>query len=119
MNAQSQHAIAEEIAAQIFGLGPVEVTRYFGGAGLRADGVQFGFVMKGVFYLRTDDDTRLAFVARGAAPFTYGGASGPVTVTTYFETPAEILEDEGRLSAWAGDALRASATAANAKRRSA
>ncbi len=33
----------------------MSVTRFFGGAGLSKDGVQFCFVIEGVLYLRVDD----------------------------------------------------------------
>lgn len=103
----SQRALAEDYAALIEGIGPISVHRYFGGASLRADGVQFGFVMKGVLYLKTDEANRVHFIARGCAPFSYRGASGPVTVTAYFEAPSEVLDDAEILSTWAADALRA------------
>jgi TfoX/Sxy family transcriptional regulator of competence genes len=44
---------------------------------------------------------------REAAPFTYSGARGPVTVAAYYEAPDDILDDAEVLSAWAADALRA------------
>ena len=44
--------LALEIAERIDTLPRVTVSRFFSGAGLVADGVQFGFVMKGSLYLR-------------------------------------------------------------------
>jgi len=102
-----QRALAEEYAARIDGLGPISVHRYFGGASLRADGVQFGFVMKGVLYLKADEVSRGAFERHGCAPFSYAGTSGQVTVAAYYEAPSEILEDPEGLAGWAADALRA------------
>ncbi|MFH1556335.1 MAG: hypothetical protein B7Z41_08830 [Rhizobiales bacterium 12-66-7] len=103
----SQRALAEDYAARIDGLGPISVHRYFGGASLRADGVQFGFVMKGVLYLKADELSRGAFERHGCAPFSYPGASRQVTVAAYYEAPSEILDDPEGLSGWAADALRA------------
>ncbi|MBU0642708.1 MAG: TfoX/Sxy family protein [Alphaproteobacteria bacterium] len=103
----SQRALAEGFAEQIEGIGEISVHRYFGGAGLRADGVQFGFVMKGVLYLKVDDASRMAFKARECAPFRYSGASGAVTVAAYYEAPDDILDDADMLSVWASEALRA------------
>ncbi|MGE0407999.1 MAG: TfoX/Sxy family protein, partial [Amphiplicatus sp.] len=51
----TQRALAEHFAERIDGIGPVSVHRYFAGAALRAEGTQFGFVMKGVLYLKVDD----------------------------------------------------------------
>ncbi|MGE0410333.1 MAG: TfoX/Sxy family protein, partial [Amphiplicatus sp.] len=95
---------------------PVSVHRYFAGAALRAEGTQFGFVMKGVLYLKVDDANLANFTERGCAPFSYGGASGQVTVAAYYAAPSEIVDDSERLSAWAADALRA-AGKAQARRR--
>jgi DNA transformation protein and related proteins len=61
---------ALDIAERINTPGRVTVSRFFAGAALVADGVQFGFVMKGSLYLRVDDKSRVAFEALGAAPFT-------------------------------------------------
>lgn len=99
--------LAEDFASRIYGAGAISVHRYFAGASLRADGVQFGFVVKGVFYLRTDDANRPGFLSRGCAPFSYRGASGQVTVAAYHEAPSDILDDDEQLSAWAAGALRA------------
>ena len=44
--------LALEIAERIDTLPRVTVSRFFSGAGLVADGVQFGFVMRGSLYLR-------------------------------------------------------------------
>jgi len=113
-NAQRQ--LAEDLADRIEGIGQVSVHRYFGGVALRAYGVQFGFVMKGVLYLKVDDVARRAFEARGCAPFSYLGAAGRVTVADYYEAPSDILDDAEKLSAWAGDALRAARAARNGDR---
>lgn len=47
MSPNSARDLALEIAERINALGPMTVTRFFAGAGLVADDVQFGFVMKG------------------------------------------------------------------------
>jgi TfoX/Sxy family transcriptional regulator of competence genes len=112
----AQRALAEDFAERIEGIGLVSLHRFFAGTGLRAEGVQFGFVMKGILYLRTDEANRAHFLARGCAPFRYGGASGPVTVAAYYEAPSEILDDSERLSAWAADALRAARSAQGGRR---
>ncbi|RAB79839.1 TfoX/Sxy family protein, partial [Burkholderia multivorans] len=69
MNWQAEKARGEEIAYQLSGLSAVTVTRLFGGAALRLDGVMFGFVARGSLFLRVDDVNRPAFVAAGMGPF--------------------------------------------------
>lgn len=107
MSTDSAWEFALDIAARIDRLGPVTVKRLFGGAALVMEDVQFGFVMKGSLYLRVDDPGRAVFEARGAAPFVYLGGSKAVTVASYYEAPAEILEDPEDLRDWAAKAHRA------------
>ncbi|MCA8933922.1 MAG: TfoX/Sxy family protein [Rhodospirillaceae bacterium] len=107
MSLQLARAQAEEIAERIAGLGPVAVTRFFSGAGLVLEGVQFAFVIAGSLYLKVDDETRPQFEAAGAAPFSYSGPKKQVVVTSYYETPASVLEEDDTLTAWAADAVGA------------
>lgn len=106
--------LALEIAERLGGVDDVVVKRFFGGAALLAAGLQFGFVMKGSLYLRTDDTNRAAFEAMGAAPFQYTGAGRTVTVQGYFETPAEIVEDSELLRSWVAQARHAAVIARGA-----
>jgi TfoX/Sxy family transcriptional regulator of competence genes len=97
---------AREIAGHIDSLGPITVARFFGGAGLAAQGVQFAFVMGETVYLRTDETTRPEFEALGAVPFEYVGANGIVTVTSYYEVPQTIVAEARELDRWAATAHR-------------
>jgi DNA transformation protein and related proteins len=111
MTAPSARAVALDIAERIQRLGAIGVKRFFGGAGLTCGGVQFAFVMKGSLYLRVDERMRADIEAQGGAPFVYAGASGPVTVASYYEASANVLEDDRALSQWAAKALRAALSA--------
>jgi DNA transformation protein len=105
--------LARDFADRIHGVGPVSTSRFFGGVALKADGVQFGFVMKGSLYLRVHSEGRAALEAMGALPFQYSSRSEKVTVTSYYEVPAEVMEDPDMLSYWA---VRAHAAAPKPKR---
>ena len=111
MSPTSTRDRALELAGQLAGLGPVAVTRFFGGAGLACEGIHFDFVMKGTLYLRVDDHTCPAFEALDAAPFAYAGRPGTVTVASYFALPDEIVDDPDELLRWAEQAHRAARTA--------
>lgn len=104
MSVVSARELALDFAERIKTLGSVSVSRFFGGAGLVAAGVQFGFVMKGSLYLRVNDKTRPNFEALGAAPFTYAGRIDKVTVATYYEAPCDVVEDSDELGRWANEA---------------
>jgi TfoX/Sxy family transcriptional regulator of competence genes len=107
MSAAREFAL--EIAERINGLGPVTVRRFFSGAGLVADGVQFAFVIGGSLYLKVDDEFRPAFEAMGAKPFVYEGKRKPVTISSYYETPEEVIYDDDELRRWAIRSHRAAA----------
>ena len=109
--------LALEIAERIDTLPSVTVSRFFSGAALVADGVQFGFVMKGSLYLRVDDKNRAAFEALASKPFVYAGRSKTVTVASYYEAPSEVVDDPDVLGRWAAEAHRA-ATAAQRREKS-
>ena len=111
MKAATARDLAVDIAGRIDGLGPIGVGRFFAGAALLADGVQFGFVMKGTLYLRVDDASRPDFEALGARPFSYAGSSKIVTVASYYEVPEDVLEDADELCGWATRARRAALVA--------
>ena len=104
MPAESSSLRAFEIAESLGAMGQVDVKRFFGGASLCLGGVQFAFVMKGTLYLRADDGTRKKFEDLGACPFSYSTRARRVTVASYYETPADVMDDATALHAWAAQA---------------
>lgn len=105
----SAREFALEVAEKITGLGPITVRRFFSGAGLVADEVQFAFVLGGSLYLKVDDEFRATFEALGAKPFVYEGKRKPVTISSYYETPEDVIYDEEELRRWAVRSHRAAA----------
>lgn len=85
---------------QLQQLGEVSSRRMFGGAGLYCDELFFGLIADDTLYLRVDDASRADYTARGAAPFR-PYADRPEVSMSYFEAPAEVLEDARRLAEWA------------------
>lgn len=111
MSSSSTREFALEVAERINGLGPVTVTRFFGGAGLVADGVQFAFAMDGSLYFRVDAASRAEFEALGAKPFVYDTKAKSVTISSYYEVPEEIIYDQDDLRTWAVKSHRAAQAA--------
>ena len=70
----------------------------FGGYGLYDRERFFGILFKGRLYFKTDAESQAAYRARGMQPFR---PSATMTLKTYYEVPAEILEDDEPLVAWA------------------
>jgi TfoX/Sxy family transcriptional regulator of competence genes len=74
----------------------------FGGAGIYAEGTMFGILHAGRVYLKTNESTRAQYTERGMGPFR--PRRGAV-LKSYYEVPADILDDDGELLSWAREAL--------------
>jgi DNA transformation protein len=105
---------------QLAGLEDVTSRRMFGGAGLYCDEFFFGLIADDVLYLRVDDSNRADYSTRGMAQFR-PYADRPQVSMSYYETPADVLENAGELVTWARRsvevAMRAPKAAAKVKRR--
>jgi DNA transformation protein and related proteins len=51
--------------------GTVTVRRMFSGAGIFADGLMFGLIVRDVIYLKADESSVADFEREGSQPFTY------------------------------------------------
>jgi DNA transformation protein and related proteins len=104
---------------QLRELGGVSSRRMFGGAGLYCDEHFFGLISDDTLYLRADDSNRGDYTARGMQPFRPYADRREVSMS-YYETPAEVLEDARQLATWAARSVavaRSAAVARPARRR--
>jgi len=90
------HYVLEQLA----GLGRVSSRRMFGGAGLYCGDCFFGLISGDTLYFKVDDSTRREYEIRGMAPFR-PYADRPEVSMTYYEVPADALEDAETLVVWA------------------
>ena len=81
----------------------VVVRPMFGGYGLYRGDRFFGIVFRSRLYFRTGPLTRKEYVRRGMKPFK---PNARMTLKTYYEVPADILEDRDQARAWAAKAAR-------------
>lgn len=88
---------------QLSAWGGVTARKMFGGAGLFRDGKMFGLVADDIAYLKVADSNRDDFVKRGSRPFK--PYPGKKTLMSYFEIPADVLEDPDQLIDWAKRSL--------------
>ncbi|MFZ3309598.1 MAG: TfoX/Sxy family protein [Xanthobacteraceae bacterium] len=90
---------------------PVTIRRMFSGAGIFADGLMFGLVVREVIYLKADDSTAADFEREGCTPFTYtrGKKSGRPSehALPYWRLPERLYDDPEELAAWAAKAFAA------------
>ena len=93
------------VLGQLATLGEVDARRMFGGAGLYLGPDFFGILADDTLYLKVDDANRQDFVERGMRPFR--PYPGRPTSMSYFEVPADVLEDPDELARWAGRSIAA------------
>lgn len=95
---------------------PVTVKRMFSGAGIFAEGLMFGLIIRDVIYLKVDETSIADYQREGCAPFTYtrGKSSGRPSqhALPYWRLPERLYDDPDELAVWAA---RAFATAERKK----
>ncbi len=91
--------------------GRVRSRPMFGGHGVYCDERMCGLVANDVLYLKTDGGNRAQFVARNLGPFIYEKQGKPMPLS-YFQAPAEALEDGAELAEWLDSAAQAAQRAA-------
>ena len=98
--------LLDYLVDQLAPLGDARGRALFGGHGVYIDGLIIGIIAFDTFYLKVDDANRADFEAAGSEPFTYDGKGKPI-VMSYWECPAEAMEDPDQLRAWAQKSLAA------------
>ena len=88
---------------QLSGFRDVSARKMFGGAGLYCDGKVFAFVADDMVYFKVDDTNREKYVKAGSKPFQ--PFPDKPTLMSYFEIPADVLEDSDELIKWADESL--------------
>ncbi|MGQ0533696.1 MAG: TfoX/Sxy family protein [Caulobacteraceae bacterium] len=114
--ADSFHDFVKELFA---GVGPVQVKRMFGGAGVYADGLMFGLLADDAIYLKVDEALKVELVAEGSGPFVWtpgtGLHKGEQIEFGYWRLPDAALDDPDEAAAWGRKALAVAKTKAKAK----
>ena len=88
------------VLEQLSGLDGVIARRMFGGIGLYQGQRFFGIITSDTLYFKVDDSNRGDYVARGMDAFR-PYADKPHLSMSYFEVPADTLEDPDECAAWA------------------
>ena len=86
----------------------------FGGFGVYQDEIFFGIISHGQLFFKTDATTREQYLAKEMAPFR---PSEKMTLKTYYEVPADILDDPESLTDWAKQAVRSQVSDARSSKR--
>jgi DNA transformation protein len=103
------------VLEQLAQLPRVTSRRMFGGVGLYSDGVFFGILDNDTVFFKVDESTRERYVLRGCEAFR-PYKDRPEVSMSYFQVPADVLEDADELVPWARAAVRVAAASADTKR---
>jgi DNA transformation protein len=95
-------SLKDFVLDQLRELRELESRALFGGFGLYAGGKFFAILFQGRLYFRTDATTRPTYVERGMQPFRPNVRQ---RLNSYYEVPADVIENADELSAWARTAV--------------
>ncbi|OGR82732.1 MAG: hypothetical protein A2636_05300 [Elusimicrobia bacterium RIFCSPHIGHO2_01_FULL_64_10] len=87
---------------QLRGLDGLNGLPMFGGTGLYSREKFFAIIYRDRLYFKTHAGNRPAYVRLGMKPFSPRPGQ---TLKSYYEVPAEVLEEPARLRRWARQAL--------------
>ena len=94
------------VLESLAGLRGVASRRMFGGTGLYSDGAFFGLISSDVLYFKVGDANRADYEARGMCQFR-PYRDRPQISMSYYEVPAEVLEDADECMLWAQRSIAA------------
>lgn len=105
---------AAYVIEQLQGVNGVTTRRMFGGIGIYSNETFFALISRDTLYFKVHDATRGDFETRGMLPF----RPTPDLQMSYFEVPADALEDADELALWARRAIAVASRAAQRKPKS-
>jgi len=113
-------AVSAEFAAHVRdlfgGLGPIDIRRMFGGAGVYLDDAMFGLIFEdGLIYMRGDPELGPAYEAEGSEQWVYDGKNKPVAMP-FWRLPDSAMDDPDEALDWARRSLVPAEQAASEKR---
>lgn len=80
--------------------GDVTAKRMFGGYGLYRRGYIFAIIADDALYFKVGDSNRADYEEAGMQPFSYAKKDREVALTSYWQVPLDVLEDEETLGQW-------------------
>lgn len=110
-------AFVDSLLDLMMPLGEVTARKMFGGYGIYKDGVMFGLVADSRFYIRSDDENKEAFIARGCEPFVFGVRNDKPIVSKYYEPPESAFINAQKMKPWAMLGIEASQRAPKKKKK--
>jgi len=81
-------------------LGAIKARKMFGGYGIYLNGIFFAIIIDNILYFKVGDSNRPIYEQYGSKPFSYAGKNNKVIVMSYWQVPADILENREKLTVW-------------------
>lgn len=97
--------------------GTIQIRKMFGGYGVYHDGLMFALVADETLYLKADAENAKFFEEHGLAQFAYQ-REGKMAKMSYYQAPAEFMEDREQANLWARRSYDAARRAQRKKRKS-
>ena len=101
------------VLEQLTRIDDLSCSRFFGGFSLKSSSVLFAMIMDNALYFAVDEDSRVEYEKLGSRCFSFDSKKGRVDVKRFFEVPAEIMDDQERLVAFANAAIAAALKSAS------
>lgn len=115
-NGPQDHSVtAPHPFADLFG-GAIQTKRMFGGFGMYMGGKIAGIIVQDRIYLKTDEESRAAFLAEKCKPFTYKKRTGKGISLRYYAIPERLYDDPDDFAEWVARAERISDAAPKKKK---
>jgi DNA transformation protein and related proteins len=112
----SSSEFAAFVAEQLHPLGPLAINRFFGGVSIKSGATLFAMIMDGILYFAVDDVLRSEYEKLGSQCFSFASKKGRVDVKSFYGVPADFLEDQAQLVAFAGRSIIAADAKAAARK---
>lgn len=90
-------------------IGGVKSRAMFGGYGIFHDGLMFALIAEDTLYFKVNDSNRDMYKKAGSRVFPHG--------ISYWEVPAEVAEETGKLHEWANISINIAQAAAKKKQK--
>lgn len=78
----------------------VHPRRIFGGWGIYQDGFFFAMISNNQLFFKVNGTNKSDFEKSGSKPFVYTGQHGKSITLSYWELPAEVMENKEKLTIW-------------------
>ena len=98
------------------GIGPIEVKRMFGGAGIYLEDACFAIVLDEQIMMRSDAELDQEYSDAGSEQWRYTHKSRGEVIMPYWSLPDSALDDPDEAVAWASKSLRPARDSAQKKR---